>query len=157
MVELNWNSFAEPTPGAESWQPNSDSVPVADGLQDPRFNKDSLTEKHKTVLKRERRHGFAVEGLSESTGPAHPQRPSRVTDFPHTISISDEAQHPMFPPLEATKSVETQLPAPTRALSSTVEWIKAPRFADGFKGTMKTLPAEPVFQHRHTLQQVSLH
>lgn len=44
VAEVSWGGFAAPTPEAENWQPDPDSIPVAGGLPDLRLNKDPLTK-----------------------------------------------------------------------------------------------------------------
>ncbi|KAF1934373.1 uncharacterized protein M421DRAFT_502 [Didymella exigua CBS 183.55] len=126
VADLSWDSFAAPTPGAEEWQPDPDSVPIAGGLPNPRFNKSPLTQQQKQALKRDKLLSLYLD------------RPSKN---PH---------HPLFSPPDPVKPVDMASVAPVRSSAPTVRAATTSKPTNGNKGTMETLPAQPLFQRPHT-------
>ncbi|KAF2625896.1 hypothetical protein BU25DRAFT_472689 [Macroventuria anomochaeta] len=165
-IELSWDAFPKPTPESESWQPDPDSVPIAGGLPDPRFNKDPLTERQKMALKRNKRHGFATDDLNTSTCFSSPaafisriNTPTGVGSWPapapratglSRVFAPPAVQHPIFTTPETLKPAKEAVAAPTMAplfdqVTTTARW-----FTNGSEGSTETLPVQPLFQRPHT-------
>ena len=164
-MELSWDAFPEPTPEAENWRPDPGSVPVTGNLPDPRFNKNLLTERQRMGLKRERRFGLAIDSVSEGTRASSPMAHTtgtstttnvgswpapalRSTGLPRTLA--PPTSHLILTPSEAPKVVETPLPTPAMACTSTPKTTTLAKFADSCKGTMETSPAQPPLQRPYT-------
>ncbi|KAJ4325995.1 hypothetical protein N0V94_000360 [Neodidymelliopsis sp. IMI 364377] len=164
-AQTSWDAFPEPSPEAETWQPDPDSIPVAGFLPDPRFNKDPLTETQRMTVKRDQRFGLATDSLSTSriSSPAinmsktstasglgsWPAPTPRATGLPRAfVSVSDDSvQASIFTPSEATSPVE--------AVSATLKMAQttANRETDTIrsaKGTMETLPAQSSSRRLYT-------
>lgn len=162
VSELSWDGFPEPTPEAESWQPNPDSVPMTGGLPDPRFNRNPLTERQRMGLKRERLLGTSSDGLTPSTGTSsfEPSKKSantsvstgrwpmpvpRATGYSRASApVANEAQNSIFARTSTKKPIEA-LPttlqlAPKSSSTATI----ARKSTDSAKGTMEMLSAQPL-------------
>lgn len=165
MADLSWDTFPAPTPEAEEWQPDPDSVPVAGALPDPRFNKDPLTVQQKQALKRDKRLGLFLDGPSESTAVpsftssvsktgtitgigSWPVAAPRATGYPRALTPS--VQHPLFSSSEPLKIAETAAAAPAKTPASTPKTATPSQPTNISKGTMETLPVRPLFQRPHT-------
>ncbi|KAF1366042.1 hypothetical protein EJ07DRAFT_150506 [Lizonia empirigonia] len=168
VTELSWDGFPEPTPEAESWQPNPDSVPMTGGLPDPRFNRNPLTERQRMGLKRERLLGTSSDGLTPSTGtsPFVPSTKSANTSAntgswpmpaPRAIRYS-RASAPVANEAQVSIFARTSTKKPVEALPTTLEMAPkssstatiASKSTDSAKGTMETLSVQPLICRPHT-------
>ncbi|KAJ4384146.1 hypothetical protein N0V86_000991 [Didymella sp. IMI 355093] len=96
VTGLSWDAFPAPTPEAEEWKPDPNSMPVAGGLPDPRFNKDPLTQQQKKAFKRDKLLGLYLDGPSESTT---------------VVSTASSASRTSIPTNASEPSSKTPIPA----------------------------------------------
>jgi hypothetical protein len=170
VTGLSWDAFPAPTPEAEEWKPDPDSVPVAGGLPDPRFNKDPLTQQQKKAFKRDKLLGLYLDGPSESTTVTStassvsrtsiatgvgswPAAAPRAKGYPRALAPS--VPHPLFssppsPPPESVAQAEAVTKDPAKTLATKLEVAMSSQHAHGCKGTTETLPVQQLFQRPHS-------
>ncbi|KAJ4413307.1 hypothetical protein N0V91_000282 [Didymella pomorum] len=128
--------FAAPTSEVEVWQPDPDSLPVAGGLPDARFNKDPLTAQQKKALKRDKLLGLYLNGPRESTRASSPaasstartNTPNDARKFAHLLGDSPpkksgpppapQDRKPSSPPVPAAPATSVSRPPHLRKQSS---------------------------------------
>lgn len=128
-AKLSWDTFPEPPPEAESWQPDPDCIPVAGDPPDLRFNRHPLTEMHKMALQCDRRFELANDGLITSAGIGSPTTSTSSKTTPSGISSwsmplpretgsshafasvpRKEARHPISAPAQTSRTVQAASP-----------------------------------------------
>lgn len=165
MAEVSWGGFAAPTPEAENWQPDPDSIPVAGGLPDLRLNKHPLTTQQKQALKRDKLLGLYCHGHNESntvtltaSSASRSSSSTRAGNWPaavpratgHPGSLVPSIAHPLFSPCEATVPAGAAIEAAEETSAPVFKSVTTSKPTGKLKGTMETLPLQPLFQRPQT-------